>query len=378
MNGLRPLASPAACVAGKAGFLIPVFRQPTGQSSIQVTAATTIQIAVVDDCGNPVTASNGGSVQVTFSNGDPGINLTDIGSGIWEGTWIPAHASKAAVLQVAATENGLTLNPSINIGTSLTVAVQAAPADAAPQPTGIANAASAGYATAQVVSPGSYIAIYGTGFGGSEGASATSLPLPATLNGAQVLLGGIPMPLLYAGPDHVNALVPQGIEANAVYPLVVTRGSTQSVPVPIAVRELQPGIYTLDYTGSGSGVIVNALTNQLITELSPAHASDYLVIYATGLGSVTGSNGEPAPADGAATPSTALYSTTATVSATIGGVAAPVTFSGLTPTFAALYQVNVQVPAGLPAGSSVPVVLTATDPATGAAVVSNTVMIAVQ
>jgi uncharacterized protein (TIGR03437 family) len=43
---------------------------------------------------------------------------------------------------------------------------------------------------------------------------------------------------------------------------------------------------------------------------------------------------------------------------TIGGVQANVTFYGLAPGFVGLYQVNAQVPAGLPAGDAVPLVLT--------------------
>jgi uncharacterized protein (TIGR03437 family) len=44
----------------------------------------------------------------------------------------------------------------------------------------------------------------------------------------------------------------------------------------------------------------------------------------------------------------------------------------------ALYQVNVEVPAGAQTGNTVPLVLTLTDPATGTTYVSNTVTVAIQ
>jgi len=43
-----------------------------------------------------------------------------------------------------------------------------------------------------------------------------------------------------------------------------------------------------------------------------------------------------------------------------------------------LYQVNVQLPAGVPAGDAVPLVLTATNPETGSVARSNSVTIAVR
>jgi len=260
----------------------------------------------------------------------------------------------------------------------VTVTVKAADANSAAQPTGIANAASAGQAVPGVVAPGSYIAIYGTGLAGSGGAGANALPLPTTLNGTQLLLGGIPMPLIYAGAGQVNAIVPQELAPNASYPLVVVRGSTQSVPVSLTVAELQPGVYTADTSGSGEGIVTNAATGLLINPSNPAHAGDYLTIYSTGLGTLAGPNGETEPGDGMAAPTTVIFETTANVTATIGGIPAQVTFAGLTPTLAALYQVNVQVPTGVSPGVAVPLVVTATDPQSRVSAQSNTVTIAVQ
>ena len=62
-----------------------------------------------------------------------------------------------------------------------------------------------------------------------------------------------------------------------------------------------------------------------------------------------------APATGRPAPIAPLASVSAQVTATVGGVTAPVGFSGLAPNFAGLYQVNISIPAGVSTGS--PVVL---------------------
>jgi uncharacterized protein (TIGR03437 family) len=235
-----------------------------------------------------------------------------------------------------------------------------------------------GHYPPSVVSLGSFVAIYGTALAGAGNPSASSLPLPTTLNGTQATLGGLSMPLIYAGSSQINALVPQGLKPNASYPLVVTVGPVQSAPVSLSVMELQPGIYTVNESGSGPGIVTEALTGQLNTASNPAHASDFLVVYCTGLGLVQGPSGQPGPGDGAMTPASPLFRTIATVTATIGGVNAPVSFAGLTPTFAGLYQVNIQVPAGVASGTAVPLVLTASDPQTGSVAQSNSVTIAIQ
>jgi uncharacterized protein (TIGR03437 family) len=364
----------AACSGGKPSFLIAVVREPLGGAMLQTATPQLAQAQVVDDCGNAVTAAGGGSVQLAFSDADPAVVLHDVGGGIWESTWTPATAAASVTAQVVASEAGLALGAPATV----TVSVQAAGAGSPGQPTGVANAASAGQAVPGVVAPMSYVAIYGTGLAGSGSPAATSLPLPTTLNGTQLLLGGLPMPLLYASAGQVNALVPEGLAANASYPLVVKRGATQSVPVPITVAELQPGVYTVDTSGSGAGIVANAVTGALINQGNPAHAGDYLVIYCTGLGMVRGPNGETEPGDGVAAPGSPIYSATGTVAVSIGGTNAPVLFAGLTPTFAGLYQVNVQMPGGVVSGTSVPLVVTVTDSGTGASARSNVVMVAAQ
>jgi len=100
----------------------------------------------------------------------------------------------------------------------------------------------------------------------------------------------------------------------------------------------------------------------------PALRGETISIYCTGLGAVSNP-----PATGLAAAAADPFSvTTSTTTVTIGGLVAQVSFSGLAPGAVGLYQVNVQVPTGAPAGDAVPVTLTI-----GGAT-SNTVTIAVQ
>ncbi len=372
-------APSSACTGGNPSYLVPVFSLPFSLSVLQAAVPQKVQLRVVDDCGNPLTAANGGLAQVTFDNGDSAVDLNDVGGGIWEGTWTPLNVAVPVSVRAVTSDYSAGLS---SIAAGISVTVQSASSGAPAQLSGVINAANS-EAMPQVVTPGSYVAIYGTGLASNGVPLAGSTPLPTSLNGTQILLGNQPLPLLYAGPGQVNAVIPQNLNPNTTYQLVVQRGSTSSTPTPLAVAEYQPGIYTLDLSGAGQGIVEIAGTTLLAAPESngarPVQSgSEYLTIFATGLGPVIGANGEAAPADGVAAPLSTLYQTTVAVSATIGGVSVPVLFSGLTPSLVQLYQVNVQVPAGVPTGSAVPLVLTLTDPVTGQSVQSNTVTVAVQ
>jgi uncharacterized protein (TIGR03437 family) len=376
----RALTPSSACVGEKAAYLVPIFRQPLSQAYLQAAVPQTVQLQIVDDCGVPLAATNGAGAQVSFGNQDDTIDLRDIGSGIWEGTWTPVNTAQQVALQAVSSEQSLGLS---SIAAGIAVKVQPASLNAAAQISAVVNAASGAQDKPRIVTPGSYVAIYGTGLASNEAALAGVTPLPTALNDTQLLLGDQPLPLLYAGSGQVNALIPQKLNPNTSYQLVVQRGSTLSVPIPLTVAEYQPGIYSLDLSGAGQGIVEIAGTTLLAAPASNGsrpvqRGSEYLVIFATGLGPVIGSNGEAPPADGAVAPLTTIYQTTANVTVTIGGVDAPVLFAGLTPSLVGLYQVNVQVPAAVPAGNAVPLALTVTDPVTGQSAQSNTVTVAAQ
>jgi uncharacterized protein (TIGR03437 family) len=193
--------------------------------------------------------------------------------------------------------------------------------------------------------PGSLATIYAAGLRDSPGVTeARSLPLPTSLDGISVTIAGRPAPLLAvastASGEQVNLQVPFSISGDSAR-VTVQRGSA-SASVDAAILTAQPGIFTSD----GSAAIAATSDFRLITEGNPAMRNSIIVLYATGLGAV-----ENTPASGEGAPSTPLSYARVTPAVRIGGIPAEVLFAGLAPGFAGVYQLNVRVPAGSPAGT---------------------------
>jgi uncharacterized protein (TIGR03437 family) len=190
------------------------------------------------------------------------------------------------------------------------------------------------------VAPGSLASIAGTGLTTSNPTSA-STPLPSFLGGASVTVNGTVAPILYSSPTLINFQVPWETKIGTAS-VVVTVAGTLSNTVSVPVTATAPGIF---YFSSGAAIAQNH-DFTLNTSANPEHAGSFIIAYLTGSGPVS-----PAVPDGAATSSTGLTQTTGTPTVTIGGVTAPVIFSGLTPGLIPLWQLNITVPSGLPAGS---------------------------
>ncbi len=233
---------------------------------------------------------------------------------------------------------------------------------------GIVNAAS--YALGEALAPGSIVSVFGRNL--ARGQSYPSqLPLPTALGGATVNIGGRDAPLFFAGEDQINAQVPLELAPNS-RPHVVVRTTradgTQALTVPetITLAVARPGIFTVNDQGTGQGRILNqdfapnSATN-------PAARGSVIQIFATGLGQTT-----PAVPSGNPAPSSPPAVVTNAVTATVGGVNAPVQFAGLAPGFVGLYQVNVVIPVDIAPGPEVPLVLLQSG------VPSNTVTLAVR
>jgi uncharacterized protein (TIGR03437 family) len=215
---------------------------------------------------------------------------------------------------------------------------------------------------------GSIVSVFGDNLGSSL-TTAAGYPLPTTLGGSSFQIGTQAAPLYMTSCGQVNLQIPW--QASGQLNVTATVGGLVSTGESITLVPFAPGIFSLNQAGSGQGAVEIVPTSQLAAPLGPigrpVAPGEYIAIFATGLGPVSNE-----PATGAAALSDPLSSTLTVPIVTIGGIAAKVTYSGLAPGFAGLYQVNALVPDGVPTGDDVNLVISI------GGVQSNTVTIAVQ
>jgi uncharacterized protein (TIGR03437 family) len=323
--------------------LLPVFTQLGANFSTVAAWPTPVQVIVVDDCGNFMTAGN---VTASFSDSDPSLPLTSLDNGTWSATWQPRSSAAQVVITVDAQENTPPLQGTQSIGGAL----QANPTTPSINAGGVVSAAKS--APNQPLAPGAFTSIYGVHLGAGQNL-APSLPLATQLGGTQVVLGGRPLPLQYAGDGQVNAVIPYDVAPNSTQQLIVTNGPALSVPQPIVIALAQPAVFaSADGSGSVQDFKPGSKVGTPVDAKHPISAGDAIVIYCAGLGPVN-----PPVAAGSAAPSNPPAATTNPVTVTIGGKSAQVFFSGLVAGLAGEYQVNAYVPKGITPGDAVPLVL---------------------
>jgi uncharacterized protein (TIGR03437 family) len=286
-----------------------------------------------------------GSVVATFSNGDPPVIMARLGDGRWGGTWQGRNTSPSQVTITASAEI-----PELRIrGTvQLTGGLRTGQDPPLLAPGAVVSAAS--LVPRAPLAPGSIVSIFGSRLARAESVSP-SLPLPNQLADSLVTIGDRPLPLIYASPGQINAIVPYELPVNTRHQIVVRRGAAYAVPETVTLAAAQPAIFTKNQSGRGQGVILDQ-GNRLVERGNAAAAGEVIVLYCSGLGAV-----DPPVTAGAAAPASPLSATANPVKLSIGGVEAQVLFAGLTPGFTGLYQVNAVVPPGVSPGDEVEAVV---------------------
>jgi len=185
---------------------------------------------------------------------------------------------------------------------------------------------------------------------GNQTASSSAAPLPTTLSDVQVLVGGVPAPLLYASPGQINFQVPGATPAGGLEEFQVLRASTGQVLASwlFRVDAASPSLFTANGSGTGQVLALNQ-DGSANNGSHPAKAGSVVSLFGTGSGAMDGM-----PPDGVA--AQGLVATPQRPRVFINSDFVPdsdVQFSGLAPGFVGLWQINVKVPANVPPGDVV-------------------------
>jgi uncharacterized protein (TIGR03437 family) len=226
-------------------------------------------------------------------------------------------------------------------------------------PQGVVNAASYAPFTSGV-SPGEIVVLYGSNLAPSL-KTATSLPLPTSLNGVTVTVNGVAAPIYYVSPTQLSVVIPY----SAYYTLttglpiariVVTNG-TSSNAVTEFMNLSTPGVFTQNASGLGTPSIyhVTAQGFVAVTNSNPAQPGETVVAYLSGLGSTV-----PSVVEGQAAPTSPPANTVNDFDVFVGGTeacgsetnATQCPFVGLAPYLANVYQFNIPIPSTAVSGAN--------------------------
>jgi trimeric autotransporter adhesin len=242
------------------------------------------------------------------------------------------------------------VTPASSTACAVTLSV---PPEPAPTIQAVANAAS----LQPSISPGAMVSVLGSHLTGPTQSTTfgPTASFPTSVAGTSVTFNGIAAPLLYISPTQINAIVPFALAGQTSAQIAVRRLNLTTPTFTVPLQNTSPAIFTAAQTGTGQGAILQQGSDGTFSYNSsdnPAAAGVGLEIFATGMGVWT-----PAPQG-----DVFLYGeafTTQPVSVTIGGQPAKILYAGTlgaTLSSWSVLQVNVVLPAGLPAGPQ-PVVL---------------------
>lgn len=213
---------------------------------------------------------------------------------------------------------------------------------------GVVNAAN----DVAIVSPGSWISLYGTNLASTAYAAQSSDfvndYLPTQLNGVSVQFDGKAAYLQYASPTQINALVPSDAQSGSVM-VSVTNSVGMSNSVAVTLQPIAPGLFAKSGYAmavrpadgaiiNGTGAAVSGYTTSASTK-----TGDVLELFGTGFGPTQAGTAPGLVFSGA-------DQDTNTVTATVGGQPATVLWAGLVG--AGLWQITLQMPGGLTAGDN--------------------------
>lgn len=163
--------------------------------------------------------------------------------------------------------------------------------------------------------------------------------LPPSLGGVLVLINNSPSNLWYVSPTLVNVLIPSYLVPGPATVQVVSDGYAGPA-ITIQLNATAPAVFPLDATN----VIATFLDGTLVTSSAPAHAGEWVVLWAGGLG-VTIPAAVPNQVETVAAP------LASPIQVLLNGVPVDpsrVNYAGAAPGYAGLFQINLLLPDNVP------------------------------
>ncbi|HZN11588.1 MAG TPA: kelch repeat-containing protein [Blastocatellia bacterium] len=187
---------------------------------------------------------------------------------------------------------------------------------------------------APALAAGAIAAAFGAGLS-TASLSAEAQPLPTELGGTTVRVRdalGVerPAPLFFVSAEQVNYQIPSPTPPGPVI-VTITSGDGRVTIETFPVVEVAPAVFTLDQSGTGAAAALDAFTFAAgpFASRRPDGTPNAIAVFGTGLGA------DATDVDG---------DLSASVTATLDGVVAPVLYAGRAPGFAGLNQWNILLP----------------------------------
>lgn len=195
------------------------------------------------------------------------------------------------------------------------------------------------------VSPGEFLTLYLWGPEAPGHEASANPPYTTSLLGFSVTANGEPAPITSIRQGTLNVILPLDISGSAVT-LQVRSGTAISNSVTLPFAKTAPGVFTQAGNGFGNAAALHADYTPITVD-HPARGEEVILLYLTGLGSVT-----PPIVNGDLPGTDPTSLVTAPIRVFIADMPAEVQFAGLAPGFPGLYQLNVRVPGGIVTGTS--------------------------
>jgi len=258
---------------------------------------------------------------------------------------LPLTLKTGDLLDFSVAPNGGVTDDSTIFSSFISIPASGVTAGSGPAIAAVSNAASGQPGAA----PGTYLSIYGlnfapAGFVDDWSKSVIGGVLPTKLDGVSVTIGGKPTYIAAVTSTQINVLTPALPSGAAT--VTVTTSAGASTPFPISSQSIQPAFFAwpanqavathVDFTPAAANGTLGMTT-------APGEPGETIILWGTGFGPAS----PPVP-DGQVVPSG--IHTVSGVAVNVGGQPATVAGAALSPGLAGVYQIAIQVPAGLADG----------------------------